>query len=176
MTYKIELDSNCQKNLSIFLMKDVQNAAEIKEMVMKGTLDCCIIKPYLIVHPFQIAVAANKAVISKMQDKMTTRTLSTEILYNLSISRNITQSLVKFGVGECDKNMIICIIEDSGEDRTGSILSHFKGIPCPIEELPKFSDEILIKKTYKVKDTELTVSSLTDSVVTRIATRDFTSI
>jgi tRNA threonylcarbamoyladenosine modification (KEOPS) complex Cgi121 subunit len=176
MTYKIELDSDCQKNLSVFLIKDVQNAAEIKEMVVKGTLDCCIIKPPLIVHPFQIVVAANKAVVSKMQDKMTTRTLSTEVLYNLSISRNITQSLIRFGVGESDKNMLVGIIEESGEDRTSSILSHFKGILCPIEELPKFSDEALIKRTYKIKDSELAVSSLTDSIVTRIVTRDFTSV
>jgi len=176
MTYKIELDCDCQKSLSLFLFKDVQNAAEIKEMVMKGTLDCCIIKPCLIVHPFQIVIAANKAVISKMQEKMTTRTLSTEILFNLSISRNITQSLIKFGVSECDTNMLVSIIEDSGEDRTDCILSHFKGVLCPIEELPKFSDEVLIKKTYKIKDSELEVSSLTNSIVTRIVTRDFTSV
>jgi tRNA threonylcarbamoyladenosine modification (KEOPS) complex Cgi121 subunit len=176
MTYKIELDFDCQKSLSLFLLKDVQNAAEIKEMVLKGTLDCCIVKPCLILHPFQIVVASNKAVLSKMQDKMTTRTLSTEILYNLSLSRNITQSLIKFGVGESDKNMLVIIIEESGEDGTDSILSHFKGVVCSIEELPKFSDEVLIKKTYKVKDTELAVSSLTDSIVTRIVTRDFTSV
>jgi hypothetical protein len=34
----------------------------------------------------------------------------------------------------------------------------------------------LIKKTYKIKDAELAVSSLTDSIVTRIVTRDFTSV
>ncbi|XP_021925219.1 EKC/KEOPS complex subunit Tprkb-like [Zootermopsis nevadensis] len=123
-----------------------------------------------------IAVAANKAVISKMQDKMTTKTLHTEILYNLSTSRNITQSLMKFGVGESDKNMLVGVIEESGEDRTDNVLSHFKGIISPIEELPKFSDTALIKKTYKIKDSELAVSTLTDSVVTRIATRDFTSV
>lgn len=176
MTYKIELDSDCHKSLSLFLLKDVQNAAEIKEMVVKGKLDCCVVKPCLISHPFQIVVAANKAVVSKMQDKMTTRTLSTEILYNLSLSRNITQSLIKFGVGESDKNVLVIIIEESGENATDRTLSHFKGVVCPIEELPKFSDEVLIKKTYKIKDAELAVSSLTDSIVTRIVTRDFTSL
>jgi hypothetical protein len=176
MAYKIELDSGCRKNLSVFLIKDVQNAAEIKEMVVNDTLDCCVIKPSLIVHPFQIAVAANKAVISKMRNKMTTRTLYTEILYNLSVSRNITQSLIKFGVGESDKNMLVGIIEESDEDRSGSILPYFKGILCPVEDLPKFSDEALIKKSYKINDSDLAVSSLADSVVTRIVTRDFTSI
>lgn len=176
MTYKIELDSDCHKSLSLFLLKDVQNAAEIKELVVKGTLNCCVVKPCLIVHPFQIVVAANKAVVSKMQDKMTTRTLSTEILYNLSLSRNITQSLIKFGIGESDKTMLVSIIEESGENNTDIILSHFKGVVCPIEDLPKFSDEVLIKKTYKVTDAELAVSSLTDSIVTRIVTRDFASV
>jgi len=176
MTYKIELDSDCHKSLSLFLLKDVQNAAEIKEMVVKGKLECCVVKPCLISHPFQIVVAANKAVVSKMRHKMTTRTLSTEILYNLSLSRNITQSLIKFGVGESDKNMLVVIIEESGENGTDSILSHFKGVVCPIEELPKFSDGVLIKKTYKIEYAELAVSSLTDSIVTRIVTRDFTSV
>ncbi|GFG29095.1 hypothetical protein Cfor_00265 [Coptotermes formosanus] len=176
MIYKIELDSDCHKSLAIFLLKDVKNAAEIKEMVVKGTLNCCIVKPCLILNLFQIVVAANRAVLSKMQDKMTTRKLSTEILYNLSLSRNITQSLIKFGVGESDRNMLVIIIEEGGEDGTDSILSHFKGVVCPIEELSKLSDEVLIKKTYKVKDAELAVSSLTDSIVTRIATKDFTSV
>jgi tRNA threonylcarbamoyladenosine modification (KEOPS) complex Cgi121 subunit len=176
MIYKTELDSDCHKSLSLFLFKDVQNAAEIKEMVTKGILDCCIIKPSLIVHPFQIVVAANKAVINKMQDKMTTRTLSTEILYSLSISRNITQSLMKFGIGESDKNMLVSIIEEPGETRSENVLSYFKGVLCPIEELSNFSDEVLIKMTYKVKDSELEVSLLTDSVITRIVTSDFTSV
>jgi tRNA threonylcarbamoyladenosine modification (KEOPS) complex Cgi121 subunit len=176
MIYKAELDSDCQKSISLFLFKDVQNAAEIKEMVTKGILDCCIIKPCLIVHPFQIIIAANKAVINKMQNKMTTRTLSTEILYNLSISRNITQSLMTFGVGESDKNMLVSIIEETGENRSENVLSYFKGVLCPIEELSYFSDEVLIKMTYKVTATELEVSSLTDAVVTRIVTSDFTSV
>jgi tRNA threonylcarbamoyladenosine modification (KEOPS) complex Cgi121 subunit len=176
MIYKTELDFDCQKSISLFLFKDIQNGAEIKEMVTKGTLQCCIIKPCLIVHPFQVVIAANKAVISKMQDKMTTRTLSTEILYNLSISRNITQSLMKFGIGESDKNMLVSIIEETGENRSEIILSHFKGVLCPIEELCNFSDEMLIKRTYKVKDSELEVSSLTDSIITRIVTSDFTSV
>ncbi|PNF16950.1 EKC/KEOPS complex subunit Tprkb [Cryptotermes secundus] len=176
MIYKAELDFDCHKSLSLFLLKDVQNAAEIREMVTKGTLHCCVIKPCLIVHPFQIVIAANKAVISKMQDRMTTRTLSTEILYNLSISRNITQSLMKFGIGESDKTMLVSIIEEAGENRSEIILSHFKGVLCPIEELCNFSDEVLIKMAYKIKDSELEVSSLTDSIITRIVTSDFTSV
>jgi tRNA threonylcarbamoyladenosine modification (KEOPS) complex Cgi121 subunit len=176
MIYKAELDSDSQKSLSIFLFKDVQNAAEIKEMVTKGVLDCCIIKPCLIVHPFQIVIAANKAIINKMQGSMTTRTLSTEILFNLSVSRNITQSLLKFGIGDSDKNMLVSIIEETGENKSENVLSYFKGVLCPIAELSNFSDEVLIKMTYKVKDSELEVSSLTDSIVTRIVTSDFSSV
>ncbi|XP_069683392.1 EKC/KEOPS complex subunit Tprkb-like [Periplaneta americana] len=176
MTFVVELDSDSKKKLSVYLFEDVKNAGEIKEMVVKGSLDCCVIKPSLITHPFQIAVAANKAVINQMYDKMTTRTVYTEILYNLSISKNITQSLIKFGIGDAEKNMLVAIIEQDGENRSEDILSHFHGNICPLEELDKFSDEVLIKKTYKIKDNELTVSSLLDSIVTRIVARDFTTV
>ena len=171
MASKVKLDNDSGKYVYLYLFKNIKNASELKELVTSGKLSCSIIKPSLIIDPLQVVVAANKAVVSEMQSTMTTKTLSTEMLYSLSNSKNISQSLMKFGISDRDEVMLVAIIGKDCENIDA--LEHFKGNNIPLDELKHFSDVTLIKNTYKVKDIELSVSSLTDLIVTRIVTRDF---
>ena len=61
----------------------------------------------------QVLVSARKSLLACARGKMTTRSATTEILFNLSSSKNITDSLVKFGIGDDDKDLIAVIIADT---------------------------------------------------------------
>jgi tRNA threonylcarbamoyladenosine modification (KEOPS) complex Cgi121 subunit len=47
---------------------------------------------------------------------MRTRSVNTEILFNLSSSRNITESLKSFGATEKDKDILVCTIDKVSDE------------------------------------------------------------
>lgn len=173
--YKIKLETDVDRYLILRLFDDVKNTRTIREKLMKGQLPCCILKAKLIYDPFQVAVAANKATLSSSRGKMTTKTLYTEVLFNISPSKNISQSLQKFGIHDDDKQLLVAFIVNDIED-VSQVLSNIEATPLPIDKIAELADVDLIMKTYKIDKAELEVSSLLDSIVTRISTKDFVSI
>nr|CAH7726089.1 unnamed protein product [Callosobruchus chinensis] len=164
-----DLDEDTGTSIEIKLYKNVENVKLIRQRLLKGDLKCCVIKPSLIVDPFQIVVAANKAFTS---EKRTTKTVFTEILFNLSISKNITNSLKTFGIDDSDHNIIVVLVNESAEDNK-SICSDIQGEELELACLKDFSDVNAIRKVYKIDDKEFSNVPLLDSVVSRIAVKDF---
>ncbi|KAE8740727.1 hypothetical protein FOCC_FOCC013748 [Frankliniella occidentalis] len=167
------LDPSTGLFISMALLRDVKNAKDLKEKVMSGALKCAIMKPSLIVDPFQVIVAANKAAVSYINNKMVTKSMYTELLFNLSISKNITQSLVKFGIHESDDDVFIATIHKKNESGILEILSEISGELVPLVELKNLFDSSLICKSYKLSEFEKNNSLILDSIVSRIATSDF---
>eukprot|EP00092_Neocalanus_flemingeri_P108081 GFUD01138744.1.p2 GENE.GFUD01138744.1~~GFUD01138744.1.p2 ORF type:complete len:105 (-),score=40.46 GFUD01138744.1:156-470(-) len=96
MTCCVELSSTEQK-LYLGLITQVSNTMQVREKVIKGELDCTMIRSCLVPSYLVVATAANKACLAKSRGNMKTRSLNTEILFNMSSSSNITDSLNKFG-------------------------------------------------------------------------------
>lgn len=171
MTYKSNLDITSNSEVIVKLFSKIENIKELKEQIVSGSLQCCLIKPSLICDPFQIVVSANKAILS---EKLTTRTLYSEILYNLSISKNISQSLQKFGVDEKDDAILAVVVvraEDVGTEN--ETFRKIAGEELDILRLTDFCDVSLMKKEYKINDEELEKCLLIDAIVSRIAVKDF---
>ncbi|XP_012169466.1 EKC/KEOPS complex subunit TPRKB-like [Bombus affinis] len=173
--YTISLDPETEMVCTLYLFKDVQNSNELYKKVIDNKLSCCIIKAALIVDPLQVIVAANKAAISAKMAQLTTKTLYTEVLFNLSISKNISRSLAKFGVSDNDKNILIAIIhkERDGYSMSEILMNSIKGERVLISSLPQFTDFDLVKKTYRIDENELNISTFIDSVISRISCKDF---
>ncbi|XP_012271545.1 EKC/KEOPS complex subunit Tprkb-like [Orussus abietinus] len=174
--WTMKLDDETGKSMTLHLFKDVENTPVILKKLHANELPCCILKAALIADPFQVAVAANKAAVAEKLTGLTTKTLYTEILFNLSPSKNISQSLQKFGIDDKETNVIVATIHDGSENpELAQILNEIKGSRLPISKLNAFTDIQLIKKTYKLDDSELEVSNIMDSIVSRISTKDFSS-
>ncbi|XP_031560570.1 EKC/KEOPS complex subunit TPRKB-like isoform X2 [Actinia tenebrosa] len=127
----------------------------------------------MIADPFQVVLAAHKALhLSKLQ-KTKTKTLHSEIIFNLSPTNNITDSFKKFGLSENDTTLLLAVITTGdGVEKMRAISQHVKGRQVPISNLKTLADQQAIKKVYKIQDCELKVSSLTESVICRMATKD----
>ena len=62
----------------------------------------------------QIRVAAAKALASEKAGRMTTRSVSAETVYNLSSTKNIRESLLKFGIDDGDRSVKNSECSDNG--------------------------------------------------------------
>lgn len=170
-SYSCELDPETGTILTIYLFKNVQNVETIRSNIIKGCWNCAIIKPSLILDPFQVVVAANRAILSQKHNSMLTRTVYSEILFNLSLSKNISQSLSKFGI-ENDQELLVCFLVTPESDNSAGIISLIEGELCPISELSSFTREQDVKQVYKLNNFKCN-DSLLDVVVSRMVTKSF---
>ncbi|KAK5640921.1 hypothetical protein RI129_009468 [Pyrocoelia pectoralis] len=171
MTYSLELDNNSNSTIKMKLYRNVKNVSDLRQKILNRTLDCCIVKPSLIVDPFQIVIAANKAVVA---EKLTTKSIYSEILFNLSISKNITQSLQKFGIEDNEREILVVVIEKEGTTSNfENVLRQIDGEEVNMLQLKELTNVEEVKKVYKLSDVEFTHLSVLNSVVSRIAGKEF---
>uniref|UniRef100_A0AAZ1Y0Z3 EKC/KEOPS complex subunit TPRKB n=1 Tax=Oreochromis aureus TaxID=47969 RepID=A0AAZ1Y0Z3_OREAU len=129
------------------LFKEVKNAAELKKSAMEGKINGALINPTMLVDPFQVLVAANKAVHLEKVEKMKTRTLYSEIIFNLSPTNNISDAFKRFGISDGDDSVLIVMVDSKDESQDVSdIAARVEGRQVPVEELSSLSDHAKIKK------------------------------
>lgn len=172
--YSVQLDPETKMHCTLHLFKNVENTAEIREKVISGDLACCILKPTYIVDPFQIVIAANKAAINQSCNRLITKNKSTEILFYLSMTKNISKSLKDFGASDNDKDLLVVTIHEPEQQDSLSkmIVDNIKGERVSLEELKESTNLEVAKRYYKIDNEELNVSTCTDSIISRIACKD----
>ena len=94
-----------------------------------------------------VSLLISQACLSEKRGTMKTRSVNTEVLYNLSSSKNITDSLVKFGVGDADTALVVAVVDNS-LDRVREVV---KGDWVDVENVRSGCDTALIAKTHKLR-------------------------
>lgn len=113
-----------------------------------------------------VATAANKACLAQSRGGMRTRSVNTEILFNLSSSSNITESLQRFGVGDGDKEILVVGVNNSLEDVREVVMGDWVGM----DRLGSYLDKNALTKLHKLKPEEF--EDLVGSLCCRIAAKD----
>lgn len=171
--HRVELDRETGLRCTLHLFTDVANTGEIRGKIVAGEYACCAIKASLVVDAFQAVVAANKAVLNAKRNRLITKTTYTEVLFCLSMSKNISRSLTEFGIGDSDRNILLIFLHEPDEERGMSqVLEGIEGRGVPVSRIGDFTDVNLVRKIYKIDEDELRVSSLVDAVVTRISCKE----
>ncbi|XP_057433705.1 uncharacterized protein LOC130726461 isoform X1 [Lotus japonicus] len=120
---------------------------------------------------FPVLAAAHKTLVAKSRDSLTTRTLHSELVYNYSGSKHITESLKRCGISE-STTYILAARFDANPDEIKGIEKLINGREIDLEELEGRANQSQIQKHYKISAPELGVSSLADAIACRIAARD----
>ena len=187
MLINMAADSSDYGFCEIFLFKDIKNGKEIHSHILEGSLKCAAIKPALIAHPLQIAVACKKSLaasvaISTNEAKskgLMTKSIFTEILYNLAPTKNIAESLKTYGVSNNDHEIIFVLIKEQNQEYSSSqdeLLSKVDGklvsnLMDDKEGLPCFTNWNSIVKLHKLKSIT-DKKCIVDVLVSRAATKD----
>ncbi|KAK7336025.1 hypothetical protein VNO80_28224 [Phaseolus coccineus] len=159
--------------LSLALYTDVTNSKELLESMQTGTLEpeVAFLNALLIPNIFPVLAAAHKTLVAKSRDSLTTRTPHSELVYNYSGSKHITESLKRCGISD-STTYILAARFDSSPDEIQAIEKLINGKEIDLEELEGRANQSQIQKHYKISASELGVSSLSDAIVCRIAARD----
>ncbi|XP_061108979.1 EKC/KEOPS complex subunit TPRKB isoform X2 [Conger conger] len=137
------------------LFKDVKNAADLRKKAISGEIIGALINPSMVVDPFQVLLATNKALHLQKAGKMKTRSLFSEIIFNLSPTNNV-----------------VLVHADGERNNMDDIQSKVDGQQIPVHRVSSLSNIAKIKKLYKVTPQEELCGSLLDAVVCRMATKD----
>ncbi|XP_026119827.1 EKC/KEOPS complex subunit TPRKB [Carassius auratus] len=155
------------------LFKDVKNTTELRKMAVNGEIKGALINPSMVVDSFQILVAANKAVHLHKNGKMKTRSLYSEIIFNLSPTNNISEAFKRFGISDSDSAVHIVLVHNKDEIlNINDIILKVDGQQIAVDRVSDLTDVAKIKKLYKVAPLEEKCGSLLDAVVCRMATKD----
>ncbi|XP_041636947.1 EKC/KEOPS complex subunit TPRKB [Cheilinus undulatus] len=168
-----ELEVFPDHSVTQLLFQDVKNATELRQSAMEGKVHAALINPTMLVNPFQVLVAANKAVHSQRAGKMKTRSLYSEIIFNLSPTNNISEAFKRFGISDDSESVMVVLVHSKDETQPLSdIMSRVKGRQVPVEDVSSLSNHDKIQKLYKVTPQEEKTGTLLDAVVCRMATKD----
>ncbi len=169
MTATYQLDSG--EELVVLYFTEVANVEEVTEKLASQTHPfsrCTIVNSDLIVDPFQIAIAANKAIVAEKSGNMITKSLTTELLFNLSTSENITTSLERFGFASSGGDSILMAVFGSDAKKIEDLKAEVKGT-LQSDFASKSQDTKLIRSIYDIKDDQLVNNELLNLIVTKIA-------
>uniref|UniRef100_A0A8C5I4W6 Uncharacterized protein n=1 Tax=Gouania willdenowi TaxID=441366 RepID=A0A8C5I4W6_GOUWI len=129
------------------LFKEVKNAAEMRQSAVEGKIQAALINPTMLVDPFQVLVAANKAVHLHTIGKMKTRSLYSEIIFNLSPTNKISDAFKRFGVSDEDDAVMVVVVHSEDELKALSDITEIvDGRQVPVDDLSSLSDSAKIKK------------------------------
>ena len=130
----------------------VQNMRQVKGKVTEGKVAASLVSPRLLCHTLPLLIAIEKSIQSRKIGKMITRTIFTEVLYNLSFTKNITESLKTFGVKEDETSFLAVLFNDDNED-DGS--ADEKGDKMnDLKQIVEFSDLITGGSFWKIRTSD----------------------
>uniref|UniRef100_A0A7N0TE64 Uncharacterized protein n=1 Tax=Kalanchoe fedtschenkoi TaxID=63787 RepID=A0A7N0TE64_KALFE len=161
------------EKITLALFTDVANSKKLLDLMQAGTLDpeVAFLNASLIPDVFPVLAAAHKMVTAKSRDSLRTRTPHSELVYNYSGSKHISESLRRCGISE--NTSYILVARFNGSDAEMKAVGELvKGKEIDLEELKNKASQAQILKHYKITSQELAISSLADAIACRIAVRD----
>ncbi|KAI8816450.1 kinase binding protein CGI-121-domain-containing protein [Fimicolochytrium jonesii] len=153
--------SRGQAQLYVSVFEDVVNAKESKQFIVSGSgvvPNCVLLNGAAILDKTLLQLSALKALLAQSSSSMRTRTLYSEVIFNLSPTNNISDALRSFGISDTAPTSLIAVtIGDAGvpgvdEEQAEvhrKLEELIKGRRTGIERIGQLVDLDVVTKIYK---------------------------
>ena len=121
-----------------------------------GTLDCALVNATLIAGPQPFIAALHRSLQNYRKACMKTRSIYTELLFALSPSTNVTESLKTFGLGTGDAPLLaVRFFSDDADqfaqDLRAQLHCHIDDLPA-LEDIGRFARRAEIARLFRTTD------------------------
>nr|XP_004226611.1 EKC/KEOPS complex subunit TPRKB [Ciona intestinalis] len=157
------------KTVSVAFYRNVKNAKELKELAMRDTVQASFVKASMIADVLQIKAAAAKGFHLQAVGKIKTKTLHSEMIFNLSPSNKISDCFQLFGLKDTSTDVVAVTLDVAENEK---VLNCVVGDLVSVSLLQDLCDKPAIKKLYKITDEELKVCSFLDCILSQMAAKD----
>ncbi|KIM42761.1 hypothetical protein M413DRAFT_18501 [Hebeloma cylindrosporum] len=152
----------------IALFRGVTNAAALKSRIVaaataegehgekeREAVNFAFIDARLITSKLHLETAIHQAIIAESQNGLRTRTVHSEILYNLNPTHNITEAIRRYGVSGTNTDVFVVRVDSpelSSELVEEKMKLEVSGNVVPIAELESVTDWASVKKYHKLNN------------------------
>ncbi|KAK3845539.1 MAG: kinase binding protein CGI-121-domain-containing protein [Linnemannia gamsii] len=152
----------------------VKNAPDLKEKLQNQdkSLTFAIVESTLIMDVFQLLLAATKAAHDNETGKLATQTISSEIIYNLSPSKNIAESLKRFGISEDTTSLIAVKIGGHPDEIIEDMSRTVDGILVSFSKLDQEKDMVKLRQYYKIDSKVTEDKEILNWIISAIAMKN----
>ncbi|KAG0237503.1 hypothetical protein BGW42_000713 [Actinomortierella wolfii] len=131
---------------------DVKNASALKERLeaQDKTLTIGLVESKLILDVFQLLTAATRTALDERAGKLRTNSVNAEIVYNLSPTNNIAESLRRFGISDSTTSLIAIKIGGEASTVLEEMNKTVDGTLTSFSNLEQEADLATLRKYYKI--------------------------
>eukprot|EP00045_Choanoeca_perplexa_P003637 m.32412 g.32412 ORF g.32412 m.32412 type:complete len:172 (-) comp12148_c0_seq2:1086-1601(-) len=151
----------------VALFVNVKNAKELKTAVIEQKLPAALINPSLVADVFLLRLAAMEAASAEESNSMKTRSVYTEIIFQLSPSKQIKHALETIGIQDDSTALLLLTFEDDAKAQ--ELCAMVEGSLVSPVQLQDLADLAAIRKAFKVQPAEEKMGSIVDAIATRMA-------
>ncbi len=174
------------KTLSIFLVRNITNAADVREDILAGAhaaaagdsgagiVDAAFIDATLV--PALSVLRSAAAMACQNLPALKTKTMHAELVWSLSGNRHVGRALSTFGVQDMSRHVLVAKFDATEEELEqlrgrveGEVVEGIEAVEAALREV---CDVARVKEVYGIRDAELEIGSMEEGVVARIAARD----
>ncbi|XP_067931236.1 EKC/KEOPS complex subunit TPRKB-like [Watersipora subatra] len=171
MSYNTVTLEDTQACIAVII--NVSNGPILRKSLLDGKLSSSLLNCTNILNQDQLNLAVFKAIVSQAQNCMVTRNIYSEIIYQLSPNKQISQAFKLFSMQETDKEFVAITLGHQKEKDMEEVIALSGGECRSLDDISSFNSTEAIKKTYKIEESELLLGSLSDAVISRIAGKEF---
>jgi len=159
-----------KKKVYIGLFENISNAEEVLHRIQQAAraegpegdkeralVNYAFIDAELITSLLHLNVALVQSLLAEAEGKLRTKTVHSEILWNLNPTNNITEALRRFGISKASKFLILVqVLDESAGTETGEVQStmesFIKGPVVSLNRLSEHTDWTRVRKVYKLNE------------------------